>query len=92
MVLSVHFAGEAAKIGWEALWTLIASLSAILAVINILPVPALDGGHLSFLLIEAITRKPLSVKVKLVVQQIGMAILFSLIVYVLYLDIRRLLI
>ena len=85
-------AGEAAKIGWEALWTLIASLSAILAVINILPVPALDGGHLSFLLIEAITRKPLSVKVKLVVQQIGMAILFTLIVYVLYLDVRRLLI
>ncbi len=84
-------AGEAAKIGWEALWTLIASLSAILAVINILPIPALDGGHFSFLLIEAITRKPLSVKVKLVVQQIGMAILFSLIVYVLYLDIRRLL-
>jgi regulator of sigma E protease len=85
-------AGDAAKIGWDALWTLIASLSAILAFINILPVPALDGGHLSFLLIEAVIRKPLSLKVRLVVQQVGMAILLTLIIYVLYLDIRRLLI
>jgi regulator of sigma E protease len=80
---------NAVKIGWGALWSLIAYLSATLALINILPVPALDGGHLTFLLIEGITRKPLSVKVKLAVQQVGMAILLTLIVYVLYLDFKR---
>lgn len=82
-------ASEAASVSWEYLWSLIAALSAMLAFINILPIPALDGGHLVLLLIEGIKRKPLSMKTKLAVQQIGMAILFTLIILIFYVDIRR---
>lgn len=90
-IMIAKMAGDAAEAGWEALWTLIAALSAILAFFNILPIPALDGGHLLFLGIEGIIGKPVSVKVRLVVQQIGLAVLLTLIVFILYIDIKRLL-
>jgi regulator of sigma E protease len=82
-------ASKAAAVGWAKLWTLIAALSAMLAFINILPIPALDGGHLVLLLIEGIKRKPLSIKTKMAVQQVGMAILFTLIILIFYVDIKR---
>jgi regulator of sigma E protease len=82
-------AGEAVQDGWDKLWRLIAGLSAMLAFINILPIPALDGGHLLFLIIEGVMGKPLSINTRLRVQQIGMAILFSLIILVFYVDIKR---
>ena len=82
-------ASEAAAVSWEYLWSLIAALSAMLAFINILPIPALDGGHLILLLIEGIKRKPLSVKTRLAIQQVGMAILFTLIILIFYVDIKR---
>ncbi|MBN2423582.1 MAG: RIP metalloprotease RseP [Calditrichaceae bacterium] len=85
-----RMAGDAAEAGWSYLWTFIAGLSAILAFFNILPVPALDGGHLMVLIIEGITRKPLSAKVRIKIQQIGLAVILSLIVLVLYIDINRL--
>jgi regulator of sigma E protease len=90
-IMIAKLAGDAAAAGWEELWTLIAALSAILAFFNILPIPALDGGHLMFLLIEAIMHKPISIKTKLLIQQVGMAILLTLIVFILYIDLRRLL-
>ena len=85
------FVGDAAAQGWLQLWSLIAALSAILAFFNILPIPALDGGHLMFLLIEGISGRPLSTKTKLVIQQVGMAILLTLIIFILYIDLQRLL-
>jgi regulator of sigma E protease len=90
-IMIAKLAGDAAAMGWESLWRLIAALSAILAFFNILPIPALDGGHLMFLIIEGISGKPLSTKTKLVIQQIGMAILLTLIIFILYIDIHRLL-
>jgi regulator of sigma E protease len=90
-IMIAKLAGDAAAAGWEELWTLIAALSAILAFFNILPIPALDGGHLMFLIIEAVRQKPLSIKSKLLIQQVGMAILLTLIVFILYIDLRRLL-
>jgi regulator of sigma E protease len=90
-IMIAKLAQDAASEGWEQLWSLTAALSAILAFFNILPIPALDGGHLIFLLIEAVTRKPVSTRAKVLVQQIGMAILLTLIVFILYIDIRRLL-
>ena len=90
-IMIAKMAGDAAAAGWEALWTLIAALSAILAFFNILPIPALDGGHLAFLLYEAIVGKPLSIKTRMVIQQVGMAVLLTLMVLILYVDIRRLL-
>jgi regulator of sigma E protease len=82
-------ASEAAAVSWGYLWSLIAALSAMLAFINILPIPALDGGHLMLLIIEGIKGKPLTVKTKLAIQQVGMAILFTLIILIFYVDIKR---
>ena len=90
-IMIAKLAQDAAAAGWEPLWRVIAALSAILAFFNILPIPALDGGHLVFLLIEGASGKPVSTKIKLLVQQIGMAVLLTLIVFILYIDIRRLL-
>ena len=89
-IMVAKLAGDAADAGWEALWTLIAALSAILAFFNILPIPALDGGHLFFLIIEGIMGRPLSMKTRLIIQQVGMAILLTLIIFILYIDLRRL--
>ena len=56
------------------------SITVSLGILNLLPIPALDGGHLVFLLLEGALGKPISTRTKLVVQQIGMAILLTLIV------------
>lgn len=88
-IMIAKMAGEAAESGWDNYWAFIAYLSAILAFFNILPIPALDGGHLIILLIEGIRRKPLSVNTVIKIQQVGMAILLTFIVLVLYVDISR---
>lgn len=75
--------------GWEGIWSFMALLSISLAVFNLFPIPALDGGHLVFLIIEGIIRRPLSVKVKLYAQQIGMAILLTFIAFVIYNDLAK---
>ena len=68
----------------------IAFLSLNLGFMNLLPVPVLDGGHLFILAVEGIVRKQLPVKAKVIIQQIGMLLLFGLIVVILYNDIVRL--
>ena len=62
-------------------------LSISLAVINILPFPALDGGHLLFLVYEAIFRREIPVKIKLVLQRAGVALLLAFMAFVLINDI-----
>jgi regulator of sigma E protease len=88
-IMITKLAGEFAKSGFANLLELIANLSIVLALINILPVPALDGGHIAIVFIEEIRRKPLTTKTKLKIQQVGMAILFVLIIFVMYNDILR---
>lgn len=66
---------------WLAFWNITAFISIILAVMNILPIPGLDGGHVVFLLYEAITRRKPSDKVMTVFEYIGMAILVTLMVF-----------
>ncbi len=66
---------------WESFWNLTAFLSIILAVMNILPIPALDGGHVLFLLYEIITRRKPSDKFLEYAQIAGMILLFSLLLY-----------
>ncbi|MBN2365571.1 MAG: RIP metalloprotease RseP, partial [Calditrichaeota bacterium] len=90
-IMITKMAGDFAKSGFSSLMELIANLSIMLALINILPVPALDGGHIAIVIIEEIRRKPLTTRTKLKIQQIGMAILLVLIVFVMYNDIMRLL-
>ncbi|MCR5823322.1 MAG: RIP metalloprotease RseP [Lachnospiraceae bacterium] len=65
-------------------------LSANLGVMNLLPIPALDGGKLLFLIVEAVRRKPLNRKMEAVVNLVGFALLMLLMVFVFYNDIRRL--
>ncbi|RMH64160.1 MAG: RIP metalloprotease RseP [Calditrichaeota bacterium] len=90
-LMIVKMAGDAAEAGWVQLWNLIAALSSVLAFFNILPIPVLDGGHLVFLIIEGITRREVSIKTRLRVQQVGMALLLMFIVFVLFVDVNRLL-
>ncbi|MBX6381301.1 MAG: site-2 protease family protein, partial [Thermoflavifilum aggregans] len=74
---------------WQAFWSMTAFLSIILAVMNILPIPALDGGHVLFLLYEIITRRKPSERFLEYAQIAGMIILFSLLLYANGLDIWR---
>ncbi len=83
-------AGKALKRGMPYLVNLAAFLSINLGVLNVLPIPVLDGGHLMFLSIEAIRRKPIPFKKRLLWQQIGMGLLLLLMVFVTYNDIARL--
>ena len=70
-----------AKWHWESFWTLTAFLSIMLAILNILPIPALDGGHVMFLMYEIITRRKPSDKFMEYAQIVGMVILFSLLIF-----------
>ena len=83
-------AGKAMRKGLPYLVNLAAFLSVNLAILNILPIPVLDGGHLVFLTIEAIRKKPISFKKRLFWQQVGMGLLLLLMIFVTYNDIARL--
>lgn len=74
---------------WYAFWNICAFLSVILAFMNILPIPALDGGHIMFVLWEIVTGRKASTRVLEVAQYIGMAFLFLLLVYANANDIYR---
>lgn len=76
--------------GWLGFWQITALLSITLAIMNILPIPALDGGHLVFLIYEGIARKEPSEKVKIAAQNIGFLLLVSLMVFVIFNDVSRL--
>lgn len=80
---------ESAKRGFDYLLMITAFISLNLGLFNLLPFPVLDGGHLVLLLIEGVRRKPLSVRTRVVIQQIGMAFLLALMVFVIFNDIRR---
>jgi regulator of sigma E protease len=82
-----QIAGQSAEGGIIPFLGFMAMLSVTLAVINILPFPALDGGHFVFLLFEAIFRRPVSHKVQIVVQNVGFIILMLFMVFVVYNDI-----
>jgi regulator of sigma E protease len=75
---------------WQRFWTMTALFSIILAFMNILPIPALDGGHALFTLIEMITGRKPSDKFMEYAQMVGMVLLLGLMAYALGLDIFRL--
>ncbi|MBN1543691.1 RIP metalloprotease RseP [candidate division KSB1 bacterium] len=82
----VQIIGESARMGFSALLSITALISLSLGLINLFPIPALDGGHLLLLLGEAVKRKPISVKTRLVWQQVGMALLLALMFFVILND------
>lgn len=81
---------EALDRGWEQFWFIVAMLSITLAFINILPIPALDGGHLVFLLYEGIVRKEPPLRLRMAVQQVGMVLILGLMAFLIVNDILRL--
>ncbi|MBL7069828.1 MAG: RIP metalloprotease RseP [Candidatus Omnitrophica bacterium] len=80
---------KAARLGLVYLLNLMAIISTSLAIFNILPIPVLDGGHILFILIEKIRRRPLSPKAQETSVQIGLGILIVLMLFVFYYDIMR---
>jgi regulator of sigma E protease len=84
-----EMASQAARVGVSTFLGLMAILSISLAIINILPFPALDGGHLAFLIYEGIFKREVPNKVRIVLQQAGFILLMAFMVFVLYNDIFR---
>jgi len=81
---------DRAKQGWMRLFYFLAILSVNLAVVNLVPIPTLDGGHLVFLAIEKIKGSPVSERVQGIGLRIGVLIIFALIIFVTFNDIQRL--
>ncbi|MCP4649316.1 MAG: RIP metalloprotease RseP [PVC group bacterium] len=81
--------GDAAKTGFSSLLQIMALLSVSLAIINLFPIPVLDGGHLVFMFIEKIKGKPVSIKTQEVATRIGFALLLALMVFTVYNDLLR---
>ena len=88
-IMIAEMAGQQAKEGAGNLVTFIALLRINLAIWNLLPIPVRDGGHLVFFAIEAVTGRPVNVKVREVAQQAGIFLLMLLMILVFYNDITR---
>ena len=85
-----QYAGKSAEMGLVAFLKFLAIISISLGVLNLLPIPVLDGGHLLMFAIEAIKGSPVTEKVQIFFQQIGMTILLALMALAMFLDIERL--
>lgn len=83
-------ASDSAKSGWESFITFLAYVSISLAILNLLPVPVLDGGHLMFYAIEALRGKPVSEAAQEMATRVGLAMLGTLMIMAFYFDILRL--
>ncbi|MGE5809792.1 MAG: RIP metalloprotease RseP [Nitrospirota bacterium] len=88
-VMIAQMSGQAAAAGLSSFLSLLAMISISLGILNLLPIPVLDGGLILFLVIEAIRKKPVSRKVMEVSQSIGAAVLITLIAVVSYNDVMR---
>jgi regulator of sigma E protease len=88
-IMIAKFAGTAAESGASDLLYFMGFLSLQLGILNLFPIPILDGGHLVFFLYETIRQKPLSLKKQEIAQQVGMLLLILLMSYVIYNDIMR---
>ena len=88
-IMIAKMAGETAQMGGSSFLAFMALLSINLGVLNLLPVPVLDGGHLFFFFCELIFRRPVSQKVREYAQQVGLFLLLSLMVLAFYNDIAR---
>lgn len=81
--------GETAKASMSGMWFFVALISINLAIMNLLPIPGLDGGRLLFMLIELVIRRPVNPKYENYIQMAGLFVLFGLMIYVTFNDIVR---
>jgi len=89
-ILIAQMAGQQAQEGLLNLIYFLAVISVNLAVLNLLPIPILDGGHILFFTLEAVLGKPIGIRKLEMAQKVGMVLLLVLMVFVFYNDIMRL--
>jgi regulator of sigma E protease len=88
-IMVFNLAGASSKRGWEFFFKIMAVLSISLGLLNLLPIPVLDGGHILFIVIEAVQRKPISMRVRQTATYIGLAMVLLLMIMVFKNDIER---
>ncbi|MBW2466627.1 MAG: RIP metalloprotease RseP [Deltaproteobacteria bacterium] len=88
-ILIAKIAGERMEAGWVNFLYFMGVLSVNLGILNLLPIPILDGGHLVFFSVEAILRKPLNLRTMEILQQVGLVLLGTLMIFVFYNDLVR---
>ena len=90
-VTIADYAGQSARLGIDYYLKFMALVSISLGVLNLLPIPVLDGGHLLYYLLEILMRRPLTERLMEIGQQIGLALMLTLMAFAFYNDINRLL-
>jgi regulator of sigma E protease len=90
-VTIADFAGQSASLGWVPYITFLALISISLGVLNLLPIPLLDGGHLMYYAIEIIKGRPVSERFMELGQRVGLALLLVMMAFAFYNDLNRLL-
>jgi regulator of sigma E protease len=90
-VTIADFAGQSASLGWVSYLTFLALISISLGVLNLLPIPLLDGGHLMYYLVEIAKGKPVSERAMELGQRVGLALLLVMMAFAFYNDLNRLL-
>ncbi|MFI3220176.1 MAG: RIP metalloprotease RseP [Methylococcales bacterium] len=85
-----QYAGQSAEMGLTAFLKFLGLVSVSLGILNLLPIPVLDGGHLLFFALEAIKGKPVSEKIQLFFQQVGVTLLMLLMAVAMFVDVQRL--
>ena len=88
-IMIAQVSGQAVRLGLDRFLMFIAFFSVSLAVLNLLPIPVLDGGHAVFLIVEGILRKPLSAQLRLRLTQVGMLIVLAIMVLAISNDVLR---
>jgi len=89
-VTIADYAGQSAQMGWLSYATFLALISISLAVLNLLPIPLLDGGHLMYYAVEIIRGSPVSERVMELGQRVGLALLLLMMAFAFYNDLNRL--
>jgi regulator of sigma E protease len=88
-IMIFNVAGKSAEKGFGTFLSMMAFLSVLLAILNLLPIPILDGGHLMFIAIEVIRRRPVGLRARLLANYVGLLLLASLMAFAFYNDIAR---
>ena len=89
-IMLFSMASEAAEGGWSMFLSLMAMISVNLGLVNLLPIPVLDGGHIAQAMLEGVTRRPLSVRAREIANIVGLILIFTLMLFVFKNDIVRL--
>jgi regulator of sigma E protease len=88
-VMIISMSQQSAQKGWNAILTFIAAISLVLMIMNLLPIPILDGGHIIFCIIEAIKGSPLTIKTQMTLQKLGLFLLLMLMFFAFFNDFSR---